>query len=107
MPENSGTGEIAKFYGMAPGAYYGTGMAGSPGTAALESPPLMSVGIVPVYQSSQGDLDRVTVDVGDTFSSSSDSAAVASPLLPGAGPGASYATDTGAGHGHSLAETGQ
>jgi hypothetical protein len=96
MPDNSGTGEITKFPGPAPGAFYSTGLGGSDGTAAMESAPLASVGIVPVYQSSQGDLDRVTVDVGDTFSSSSDSAVVESPLLPGS----AYAAETGIGHGH-------
>jgi hypothetical protein len=103
VPENSGTGEITAFYGIAPGAYYGTGLGGSPGTEAMESPPLMTARIVPVYQSSQGTLDPVTVDVGDTFSSSSDTSVVASPLLPGA----AYAAATGIGKGHSLAETGQ
>jgi hypothetical protein len=95
MPDNSGTGEITKFPGPAPGAFYSTGMDGSDGTAAMESPPLASVGIVPVYQSSQGDPDHVTVGTGDTFSSSSDSAVVPSPLLPAA----AYAAETGIGRG--------
>jgi len=76
--------------------WYSTGMGGSPSTGAMESPPLATVNIVPVYQSSQGTPDRVTVGVGDTFSSSSDTAVIASALLPGA----AYAAETGIGHGH-------
>jgi hypothetical protein len=103
MPENSGTTPIDRFFGIAPSAFYNSGLGGSPSTEAMESPPLMTARIVPVYQSSQGTPDTVTVDVGDTFSSSSDTAVVASPLLPGA----AYAGTTGLGKGHSLAETGQ
>jgi hypothetical protein len=96
VPENSGTGEVTKFPGPDPGAYYSTGLDGSASTGAMESPPLMTVGIVPVYQSSQGDLDRVTVGVGDTFSASGDNPVVPSALVPG------YADATGIGKGHVL-----
>jgi hypothetical protein len=97
MPANSGTEPIDQFFGIKGiDALYSTGYPGSPSTGALESPPLMAVSIVPVYESSQGELDRVTVDVGDTFSSSSDTVVVTSPLLPGA----PYAAKTGLGEGH-------
>jgi hypothetical protein len=82
--------------GLPTSAWYGTGMAGSQSTGAMESAPLATVAIVPVYQSSQGDPDRVTVGVGDTFSSSSDHAAADSPLLPG-GAGTAVATGMGGG----------
>ena len=71
--------------GLNSSAWYSTGLGGSESTGGLESPDLATVGVVPVYQSSQGDPVRVTVGVGDTFSSSSDTAIVPSPLLP---PGA-------------------
>ena len=96
MPENSGVTPITKFPGPDPGAYYSTGLDGSESTGAMESPPLMTVGIVPVYQSSQGDLDRVTVDVGDTYSASGDNPVVPSALVP------TYADATGIGKGHVL-----
>ena len=65
--------------------WYNTGLGGSPSAGGMESPPLATVGIVPVYQSWQSDPDRVVVGVGDTFGSSSDTAVIPSaPLPPGA-----------------------
>jgi hypothetical protein len=93
VAENSGTGEITRFPAGSAGAFYSTGLGGSPSTGAQESAPLMSVGIVPVYQSSQGDLDRVTVDVGDTYSASGDVPVMVSALCP------PYADSTGIGKG--------
>jgi hypothetical protein len=83
-------------FGLATAAWYQTGLGGSPGTGGMESTPLAEVSIVPVYQSSQGDPDRVQVGVGDTFSSSSDTAVVVSPLVP------PMADSTGMGKGHVI-----
>jgi hypothetical protein len=82
--------------GLGTASWYQTGLAGSPGTGGMESPPLAEVSIVPVYQSSQGSPDTVQVGVGDTFSSSSDTAVVVSPLVP------PMADSTGIGKGHVI-----
>jgi hypothetical protein len=62
----------------------------------MESPALARVSVVPVYQSSQGDLDQVTVGIGDSYSGSGDL-----PVSPSALVDASAAT-TGIGKGHVL-----
>jgi len=97
VPQNSGTGQISAFYGIKGlGAYYNSGFGGSPSTGAMESPPLQQVNIVPVYQSSQGALDSVTVDVGDTFSASGDKPVIETFLTP------PMADITGMGKGHVI-----
>jgi hypothetical protein len=100
MPENSGQGPITKFYGIGTGGLYSTGAgAGSEGiTAAEDGAPLATVGIVPVYQSSQGAPDMVDVNVGDTYSASSDQTP---PMWAGDGtPQSSAAWSAGTNHIH-------
>jgi hypothetical protein len=82
-------------FGLSTAPWYQTGMGGTPGTAGMEAPPLARVTVTPLFQSSQVPPDPAVVSIGDTFSSSSDSAVVESPLLPGS----SYASVTGIGHG--------
>jgi hypothetical protein len=79
--------------GLPTSGWYSTSYEGSPATGAMEAAPLATVTVTPTLQSSQIDPDRVTVSVGDTFSSSSDTVVIQSFLTP------SHADTTGIGGG--------
>jgi hypothetical protein len=86
VPENSGTGEITQFFGMAPSGYYMTGMGGSVGVLATDTAggvvgnPQVSLPLA----SSQVPSNRPTLAVtaGDTSSMSDDQPVHESFLIP-------------------------
>jgi|SRR6516162_2875462 hypothetical protein len=97
MPENSGTGEVSKFFGIDPAPFYNSGMGGSGGigTARMNLSELANVVVTTPGASSMPPQPMATVDAGDASIPAQIAALVpgADAALVGPGPNASTGID--------------